>query len=75
MVTNNYTIEGDTYNTLADLILLVNSINTKHVIAEVQCLKSTLLAEKHNKSTACPVKTFTKQLPEITKQSACTTES
>ena len=48
-----------TYNSFDIVILHINSVHFKYMIAEIKGLKSSLLAKQHNKGTSGPIQTFT----------------
>lgn len=52
-----------THYSLDDLVLAINLLDSQDVVAEVESLKSPLLAQEDNHAAASPVEALTKQLP------------
>ena len=51
-----------TYNALAHLVLLVDSVHSQYVVGEVHGLEPSLLVQQHDESTAGPVQPLPEQL-------------
>jgi hypothetical protein len=53
-----------THNSFNIFVLAIDTLHAQDVVAEIQCLKPSLLSQQHYHSATSPIQPFAKQFPE-----------